>query len=75
MLTKTVNQKICLETGVTEGRAIARLYQIERAAPEAIGNVCDNLCVHTQVAQSQKELDAKCASCQLDKLLRLIRSK
>lgn len=72
MLTQKVNDKICLAKGVTEEQAAGHLYQIERAAPDILEDVCDNICVHVQTAQSQAELDAKCAKCSLEKLRKLI---
>lgn len=72
MLTQKVNDKICLAKGVTEEQAVGHLYQIECAAPDVFEDVCDNICVHVQTAQSQWDLDVNCAKCSLEKLRKLI---
>lgn len=72
MLTQKVDDKICLAKGVTAEKAVGHLYQIEYSASNVFEDVCDNICVHVQTAQSQAELDAKCVKCSLEKLRKLI---
>lgn len=72
MLVKVIKGCIVPAEKVQVSRIMSKLYAIEHTAPDVIDDVCENLCVHCQTAQSQDDLDKHCAKCGVNKLLAIV---